>query len=447
MNPGIIHYQRISGFSYRTFLFCLALLAGAFATVWLIYSTEPTAQKEGALKKSPMLVEVIEVNRADYTPRIKAMGVVKPAQRVTMKPQVSGSVVAVSDKFIPGSFLNKGDWLIKIDARDYELNIAQAEAELARAQTSYQLELAEQERAKTSFKLLGKNVSEEKTSLILREPQLRQAKAELVAAESALAEAQLDLERTIILMPFDGQVISQDVNLGSQVSPSDTISNIIGTDVYWVESTLPIAKLKWLANYTHQSFNSSLRATEPVYIRNKTTWDQSSVREGRLSQVIAELDQDTRMARVLVEVTNPLGLNSDSSSDSQDSPQKSWAPLIAGSYVETELPGKTLSDTVRLELEYLRKKNTVWVMQEQKLDIRSVEVALKDDNFAYISEGLQSGERVITTDLATVKQGATVRLKTMSPGIEEDINQLSEADQPEDSQSTEQGVSDEARAL
>lgn len=399
--------NRNSGFARRTLVVCLLLFSASAVLVWIIYSTEPTAQKEGATKKSPMLVDVVAVERADYTPTIKAMGVVKAAQQIDLKSQVSGQVVAVSENFIPGNFLSKGEWLIKLDQRDYEFALLHAESRLVQAESSYAIEMGEQARASKALGIHDKKVSAENQALILREPQLRRIEAVVKAAKSDVAEAQLALERSQIVMPFDGQILTQSVNLGSQVSPTDSIARIVGTEKYWIESSIPLSQLQWLAHYSKRTSHK----VSPVIIRNRTTWRNEAVREGTLKQVIAELDDKTRMARVLVEVLDPLGLAQVEQSISQ-------TPLIAGTYVETELPARTLANTVRLDLGFLRKRDTVWVMQEQSLDIRQVDIVFRDHQYAYIRSGLKNGERVITTDLATVRQGASVRLKSKIPDMQ-----------------------------
>jgi hypothetical protein len=50
-------------------------------------------------------------------------------------------------------------------------------------------------------------------------------------------------------------------------------------------------------------------------------------------------------------------------------------------------------------------------MEEGVLDIRPVQVVLRDKEFAYISEGLDRDDLVVTTHLATVIEGAALRLQ------------------------------------
>jgi hypothetical protein len=83
---------------------------------------------------------------------------------------------------------------------------------------------------------------------------------------------------------------------------------------------------------------------------------------------------------------------------------------MIGSYVETQMRGKVLPNVVRLNRDYLRENETVWVMEDNELRIRDVEIVVQDARYAYVNEGLSDGDRVVTTNLATVTDGAPLRL-------------------------------------
>jgi len=59
----------------------------------------------------------------------------------------------------------------------------------------------------------------------------------------------------------------------------------------------------------------------------------------------------------------------------------------------------------------VRKGDTVWVMQDGRLDIRDLEIVFQDWRYASITKGLEEGDQVVTTDLATVVEGTRLRLK------------------------------------
>ena len=113
--------------------------------------------------------------------------------------------------------------------------------------------------------------------------------------------------------------------------------------------------------------------------------------------MIGSLDQQTRLARVLVTVPDPLGRKSD------------VPPLILDTLIEAQIEGRPIENVVRLSREYVREGDTVWVMKEGKLEIRETDVVFRDAEYAYIRKGLESGEEVVTSTLATVADGVGLR--------------------------------------
>jgi hypothetical protein len=108
------------------------------------------------------------------------------------------------------------------------------------------------------------------------------------------------------------------------------------------------------------------------------------------------------MARVLVSVPDPHAYQS----ENVDGPR-----LMIGAYVEARMQGTPMPDVVRLNRDYLRSNDTVWVMEDGELRIRDVSVAFRDAEYAYIDEGLADRAQVVTTNLSTVAEGAPLRLE------------------------------------
>jgi hypothetical protein len=113
--------------------------------------------------------------------------------------------------------------------------------------------------------------------------------------------------------------------------------------------------------------------------------------------MIGSLDQQTRLARVLITVDNPLGGPSGP------------PPLILDTLIEAQIQGRPIEDVVRLPRDYVRENDTVWVMQDNQLQIRQTDIVFRDARFAYISSGLDAGDEVVTTTLATVADGVGLR--------------------------------------
>jgi multidrug efflux pump subunit AcrA (membrane-fusion protein) len=86
--------------------------------------------------------------------------------------------------------------------------------------------------------------------------------------------------------------------------------------------------------------------------------------------------------------------------------------LMIGTFVEVHIQADAIENVVQLNRDYVRSNETVWVMKNEKLEIRKVAIVLTDDTHAYINEGLEDDEKVVTTDLSTVSNGLELRTGT-----------------------------------
>ena len=375
----------------------LLIVAAAGGLLWLIFSTEPEAERVGASKKTAMLVEVTAVERGDFRPRIEAMGVVRPARDIVLRPRVAGEVVRVAERFAPGSLVERGALLLQLDPADYRAALAQRRAALRQAEAALHIEMGHQSAARQTYQMMDERLPEANEALVLREPQLASLQAEREAAQVALEQARRELGRTTIAAPFDAQVIERQVDLGSQVGPGDALGRLVGRRSYWIETSVPLARLRWLEFPAADGERGA-----PVRIRERAAWPEGVFRRGHLYRLVGALADQTRMARVLVTVDDPLALEPE---------RAGQPPLLIDTFVQVSIQGRRLEDVVRLELEHLRKNDTAWVMRDGALDIRSLQVVFRGARYAYVRDGLDAGERVVTTNLATVVQGAPLRLR------------------------------------
>ena len=385
----------------KTFLISglILLLGGAVTT--LIFMTEPKAARGGATKETAMLVDVIKVERGDFQPNISVMGTVAPSQDIILGSRVSGQIVKLADSFTPGGFVGKKEILLQIDPADYENKLQQRKSDLLRAIADLNIEMGRQNVARKDYQLLEEILPKEQEILILRKPQLNAAKSKVEAARAAVDQAQLELNRTIIRAPFDAHILSRSVNLGSQVSTGQTLGRLVGIETYWVVTTVPPAKLRWL----RFPEKGKKRGAE-VRIRNRSAWREDESRTGYLYKLVGSLEEKTRMARVMVSVPDPLSLKKES---------KGLPPLMIGSFVETGIQAGEIKDVIRINRDFVRKKDTVWVMEDRKLRIRKVNIIFRDKTYAYIGKGMKHGAMVVTTNLATVVESSGLRLESDIP--------------------------------
>jgi len=373
--------------------------AGAYAAYWFNVSEGAAARSESAGEEASRLVETVPATRADTPVAIRALGAVMPAREAVLRPRVSGMITDQHSSFEPGGFFEAGQFMVQIDRADYEQTIRQRESDLARARATLQIEKGDQAVAREELELLEVDIPEINRELILRMPQVNQAQAEVDSATAALERAQLDLDRTRIAAPFDGHVVSRAVAVGNNISAGDELATFIGADRYWVEVAVPVASLRWI--------KAPVTTDEPgphARVRYPRAWGPDASREGRVSQLVGRLEEGSNLARVIVSIPDPLARL----------PENEGQPeLILDAYVNVEIIGATLEDCFLVSRDHVREGDVVWVMNdENRLEIKEVEIAYRGREHAYVTSGLDDGDRVITTNLQTPVRGMLLREST-----------------------------------
>lgn len=373
----------------------IVAIAGAAIAFWLLQTGPKAKPRQKA--RNAVLVDVRPVEFGQQTTTISVTGTVKPKHMVELKPEVSGKIIAMSEQLVPGEYFGKDQSLLNIDPRDYQLAAQQLGSEVAKAEADLQMELGRQRVARKEYELLGENVDAEELNLMLRVPQLDSSRATLEGVKTKLEKALLDLARTTVKAPFNAVVMSRQVNLGTSVSTSTTLATLVGTDSYWVEAPIPVSLLKWIKfNNREPGENSSAR------IFDASAWGPERYRRGKVAGLTAQVEEQGRMAEVLVEISDPLAL--------QD--QSAGAPqLLLGSYVRVEIEGSPVSRAAVIERELIRDGNRVWVMDGNgQLDIRPVDIAFRAHDHVLVTGGLQEGENLVVSNLPSPVQGMALRL-------------------------------------
>ena len=209
----------------------IAVAAGVTSMIFT-FKPEPESQKTEIL---PRTIRAVEARTSDIKLYVASQGTIAAKQVIDVVPQVAGEIQYVSPKFVAGGRFEKGEIIIRIDHRDYELAVITAEASIAERNQRVMQEEAEAELAKTEWEELGQG---EASDLTLRKPQREGALAALKSAEASLKRAQLDLERTEIRAPFSGILTEKNVDFGQFLNRGATVGKYYSTEV--LELRLPL---------------------------------------------------------------------------------------------------------------------------------------------------------------------------------------------------------------
>src|SRR5690242_3178656 len=120
----------------RGWLFGLLLILLVGGVAWWIYQRpQATTQRPSRFGQTPP-VATASVQSGDINVTINALGTVTSLATVTVRSQISGQIMRVA--FTEGQMVNKGDLLVEIDSRPYQLALAQAEGSLKQHQAMLQ---------------------------------------------------------------------------------------------------------------------------------------------------------------------------------------------------------------------------------------------------------------------------------------------------------------------
>ena len=336
----------------------------------------------------PQLVETMVAYPSEVGAKISSQGTIRPEHEIFVTSELSGKVTWVSKNFLDGAGFKIGDTLMKIEKRDYELALISTESSLFQARLALEREEAEANLASIEWKRVGKGNA---SSLTLRKPQLAQARAVLAAAEAAYEQSKRNLERTSIIAPFDGRVRKKMVDLGTNLIPGSRLADIYATASF--EVRLPIAD-KDIPFLGIPLDGTSIDPANRPEVRLSTSYGGDELNtKGSIVRSQSEIDPKTRMISVIA--TIPIS-NANSG-------------FKVGMFVNAEINGLSFPGVTVVPRSAV-KDNMIWVVIDEKLRRKSVEVIRFEKDFAFISDGLNKNDRILITRLSSYVDGMPVRL-------------------------------------
>lgn len=340
----------------------------------------------------------VSVNTAVRTPVtfvVRSQGSVSPRTETILMSEVSGQIIDVSPAFVSGGFFKRGDILVRIDPRNYRSAVKRAKAGVAKAQTQVATESALAGYAYEDWQRLREfdRASREASSLVLRKPQLQAAIAELESKEADLEMAQEDLNRTIIRAPYNGMVREKIADIGQFVGVGGQLARTFAVDRAEVRLPLTQNDLQFL---DLQSLGAGVRlpVTLSADIGDQTfTWNAQIVRSEGV------FDATSRVLYVVAQIEDPYGLESEGRE-----------PLRIGTFVTAEITGNSGGELFAIPRYALSRGKTLWLVDDEfRIHPSDVHIVRMDENFAYVDEGLEEGDRYTITPIDQPLPGMKVR--------------------------------------
>ena len=415
----------------RALLPIVALAVGIAVMVSFIV-TKPKAKK-AARADLGALVEAQSVARERRLIKVRTHGTVIPSRQVVISPEVNGRVVWMNPELVPGGRFAAGEKIVRVDARDYSLAAEQQYSMVDQASTALEVEKGRKKIAERECELMGGDNACKKGSLALRDPQMRTAEVALKSAESGLKRARLNVGRALLKAPFNAMVQARAVDIGQLVGPASPLVTLVGTDSFWVQLSIPVDRLAWIDIPGVRGAKRGSRAL--VY---REIGNERIERTGEVIRLLGDLDPLGRMARVLVEIKDPLGLETAARTAVGEGQQEArpGLPLLIGAFVQVEIDGREVDGVVEVPREALRNGDTVYVIANEKVElppafsdllfwadpadvpalltlqtmaVRQVHVVWRKPDSVLVNEGLESGDQIIVSPVPAAIEGMKVR--------------------------------------
>lgn len=376
----------------KIFLPIIVLIIGVLGAYALVKSRAVVQPKPTEVP--PPLVRVQSVSPTDFQLIVPAQGTVAPRTQTTLVSQVAGQIIEVSPAFANGGFFEKGDVLLTIDPRDYEVVVSQAQVQVAQAKLRLAREEEEAAIARDEWKRLG---SGEPTDLVLRKPQIDEARATIAAAEGALMRANLNLERTQIRAPYPGRVRTKNADVGQFVNPGSPLGQIYAID--YAEVRLPVSDDQLAYLDLPLSFRNNPHHNSGPDVRFHATFaGREHTYMGRIVRVEGEIDARSGMIALVGRVDNPYRRRNSNT-----------PPLAVGMFVTAEILGHRAENVVVIPRAALRGKNRVLVVTSNRLYYRTIDILRADAEKVIVRSGLKPGEQLCVSPIDTVVDGMRVR--------------------------------------
>jgi membrane fusion protein (multidrug efflux system) len=204
----------------RSVFFILLLIAAAGGGYWYLRASPDGAAPASVPFTQPAVpVETVLAETQRLTLSIPAVGTLRSNESITVSPEIAGRIVALHAE--EGMAIAAGEPIVTLDQSIYEATIQEVQARISLSEANY-------ERAR---ELLARQAGTQRA--------LDEADAQLKADRADLALARAQIDKTVILAPFDGVLGLRRVSIGQYVESGDVIVNLESIDPLKVDFRIP----------------------------------------------------------------------------------------------------------------------------------------------------------------------------------------------------------------
>lgn len=377
----------------RRLLVIVAAVLGLALIAWYLTPRGGVQQPRGRFASSgPMPVATAKVTTGDMPIIVEGLGTVTPLATVTVQSQISGQIVAI--QFKEGQMVKRGDPLIEIDPRPYQVALEQAQGALARDVALLANAKIDLQRYETLYK--QDSIAEQQ--LATQRATVLQDEGTVKTDQAAIDAAKLNLVYCHITSPINGLAGLQQVNLGNYVTPAEPNGLLVVTQLQPISVVFPLPEdqIPPILDQLHRGIALPVTA----YDRSRTT----KLATGTMSTVDSQIDTTTGTLKL-----KALFPNTD-------------RRLFPNQFVNVDLLLDTLHGATLVPQAGIQRGapgTYVYVVNapvdgKTTVSVRPVSLGPGDATNVSVIKGLKPGEQVVVDGADRLKDGAQVMLPGQS---------------------------------
>ena len=371
--------------------FAIAILICAVLAACQKGNSAGTRGGRGSHAGGPQVVPVgvATVKQRDFPVYLTGLGSVQAFNTVSVKSRVDGQIMQVN--FQEGQDVRKGDLLIVIDERPFQVALATAQANLERDEAQLANAKAQYERNKALYE--GGVIA--KQDLDTLQASFGQYAGTIAADKAAIDSAKLNLVYCRITSPIDGRIGLR------QVDPGNYVTAATGTPLLVITQLHPIAVIFTLPEDQLQAVLQQMRKG-PMQVDVYGRDDQTKLSAGKLLTIDNQIDPTTGTAKLKAIFENPENM------------------LWPNEFVIVHLLLETRKDAITAPAAAVQRGPqgtfAYVVDNDNTVKMQPVQVALTQGNTVVLASGLQAGERVVTDGQEKLQAGSKVTPQTPQQG-------------------------------
>ncbi|ABV86887.1 efflux RND transporter periplasmic adaptor subunit [Shewanella pealeana] len=431
----------MSAFKGKRWYFFPAVAVGFVVLVLVVkLRSHPPLELQAEPSK---LVEVISLEKSPVVVQVDAFGRVSPKIQWQLLPEVGGRVVYKHPDLAVGKILAKDTLLLAIDPLDYQIRLAQAQADrkalegqiegkklqLENLKLSLEIENNRYDLVKSDLKrketlrkqnlISQSELDGERQNLLAQQQKLQELdnslnlmpnetqilQAQLLQAIAREQEAQSQLTKTEIRLPFEGRVAEVNVEGSQVVSPQQVLARINGIEVMEVEAQVSLGDVMTLMKTVNrpQGQDKQLPRAEALGLTAEITLKGATYSfswPAEITRIGETVDPTLATVNIVLQVEQQY----------RELKIGQSPPLVNGMFVSARIKGGE-RDYWMVPERALHGEKLYIKDQDNRLELVDVQVLFRQEGQAAVQGNLVEGMQLVLTDLIPAVNGMALRIR------------------------------------